>query len=178
MVLNSASQVGKDAGLLFNRNGADATSMYWSEADKEFVFASTLSAHDAETVITKDLQTVRAKNFVGDAIEMPGFKTVTFNLKDNDAVAYEFPGLKTRGCYEFIIESVVDNGAVYNYKICKSKATLDEYISFGIHQSSDSNEEVTIKWDANKPPAVYHKVLKTGGTGANVAYVCKYISVN
>ena len=178
MVLNSASQVGKDAGLLFNRNGTDATSMYWSEADKEFVFASTLSAHDAETVITKDLQTVRAKNFVGDAIEMPGFKTVTFNLKDNDAVAYEFPGLKTRGCYEFIIESVVDNGAVYNYKICKSKATLDEYVAFGIHQSADSNEEITIKWDANKPPAVYHKVLKTGGSGVNIAYVCKYISVN
>ena len=109
---------------------------------------------------------------------MPGFKTVTFNLKDNDAVAYEFPGLKTRGCYEFIIESVVDNGAVYNYKICKSKATLDEYVAFGIHQSADSNEEITIKWDANKPPAVYHKVLKPGGSEVNIAYVCKYISVN
>ena len=178
MVLNSASQIGKDAGFLFNRNATDATTMYWSEVDKEFVFASTESTHDAITVTKKALQTVRAKNFVGDAIEMPGFKTVSFNLKDNDAVPYEFTGLKTRGCYEFIIESLVDNGAVYNYKICKSKATLDEYVSFGIHQAATTDEEITIKWDANKPPAVYHKVLKTGGTGVNVAYVCKYISVN
>lgn len=178
MVLNSASQVGKDAGLLFNRNGADATSMYWSEADKEFVFASTLSAHDAQTVIKKDLQTVRAKNFVGDTIEMPGFKTVPFNLKDNDDVAFEFTGLKNRGCYEFIIESVDNNGAVYNYKICKSKSGLDEYVAFGIHQAADSNEEITLKWETGRPPAVYHKVLKTTGTGADIAYVAKYISVN
>lgn len=178
MVLNSASQVGKDAGLLFNRNAADATSMYWSEADQEFVFASTESSHDSANVVKKHLQSVRAKSFVGDAIEMPGFKTVTFNLKDNDAVAYEFTGLKTRGCYEFIIESVLDNGAVYNYKICKSKSSLDEYVCFGIHQAADSNEEITIKWEADKAPAVYHKVLKNGGTGGDVAYVAKYISVN
>ena len=125
MVLNSASQIAKDCGFLFNRNGADATSMYWYEANKEFVFASTLSLNNASNVTTKELQTVRAKNFVGDSVEMPGFKTVNFNLKDNDSVVYEFTGLKTRGCYEFIIESVADNGAVYNYKICKSKSTLD-----------------------------------------------------
>ena len=178
MVLNSASQIAKDCGFLFNRNGADATSMYWSEANKEFVFASTLSLNNTSNVTTKELQTVRAKNFVGDSVEMPGFKTVNFNLKDNDSVVYEFTGLKTRGCYEFIIESVADNGAVYNYKICKSKSTLDEYVAFGIHQSSDSNEEIIVKWDANKVPSVYHKVLKTGGTGANIAYICKYISVN
>ena len=178
MVLNSASQIGKDAGLLFNRNAADATTMYWSEVDKEFVFASTESTHDAITVTKKALQTVRAKNFVGDAIEMPGFKTIPFVLKDNDAVPFEFTGLKTRGCYEFIIESLVDNGAVYNYKICKSKATLDEYVAFGIHQAASSDEELTIKWDASKPPAVYHRILKTAGTGVNVSYVCKYISVN
>jgi hypothetical protein len=182
MVLNSASQVGRDAGILFKRNDADATAdttaMYWSEADQEFVFASTDSAHDALTVTKKDLKTVHAKNFIGDAIEMPGFKTVTFNLKDNDSVVYEFNGLKTRGCYEFIIESVLDNGAVYNYKICKSKATTDEYVAFGIHQAAESYEEISIKWEATKPPAVYHKVTKNGGSGADVAYVAKYISVN
>ena len=35
-----------------------------------------------------ELQTVRAKNFVGDSVEMPGFKTVNFNLKDNDSVVF------------------------------------------------------------------------------------------
>ena len=178
LVLNSASVVGKDAGILFNRNAADATSMYWDESELCFTFASTLSAGDSSTVITKDLQTVRAKNFVGDAIEMPGFKTVNFNLIDNALTAYEFTGLKTRGCYEFQIESVLADGAVYSYKICKSKASTNECVSFGIHQASQTDEEVIIKWDANKPPAVYHKTLKTAGNGANIAYVCKYISVN
>jgi hypothetical protein len=32
--------------------------------------------------------------------------------------------------------------------------------------------------EACKALAVYHKVLKTGRTGVNVAYVAKYISVN
>ena len=90
--------------------------------------------------------------------------------------AFEFTGLKTRGCYEFIIESVLADGAVYNYKICKSKAATNEYVSFGIHQSGNTDEEIILKWDASKPPAVYHKTFKTGGTGANIAYVCKYIS--
>ena len=59
MLLNASA-----AGLT-GANGAsggvfvslDATSMYWSEADKEFVFASTESSHDALTVTKKALQT-------------------------------------------------------------------------------------------------------------------------
>ena len=179
MVLNSASQVGKDAGLLFHRNGADATSMYWSEADQEFVFASTESTHDSANVLKKDLQTVRAKNFVGDAIEMPGFKTFTFELADNSSTPLEFAGLKSRGVYNFQIESVADMGCVYDYKVCKGKSDSDSFNSFGVHQAAfDTNEEIAIKWEPNSPPSVYHSVLKTGGTGAMIQYVCKYLSVN
>ena len=179
MVLNSASQVGKDAGLLFHRNGADATSMYWSEADQEFVFASTESTHDSANVLKKELQTVRAKNFVGDAIEMPGFKTFTFELADNSSTPLEFAGLKSRGVYNFQIESVADLGCVYDYKVCKGKADSDSFNSFGVHQGAfDTNEELAIKWEPNSPPSVYHSVLKTGGTGAMIQYVCKYLSVN
>jgi len=179
MVLNSASQVGKDAGLLFNRNAADATAMYWSEADQEFVFASTESTHDALTVTKKALQTVRAKNFVGDAIEMPGFKTFTFELADNSSTPLEFAGLKSRGVYNFQIESVADLGCVYDYKVCKGKSDSDSFNSFGVHQAAfDTNEELAIKWEPNSPPSVYHSVLKTGGTGAMIQYVCKYLSVN
>ena len=179
MVLNSASQVGRDAGLLFNRNGADATSMYWSEADKEFVFASTETAHDAINVTKKELQTVRAKNFVAEKIEIDGFKTFTFELADNSSTPLEFAGLKSRGVYNFQIESLNDSGCVYDYKVCKSKTESDSFTSFGIHQAAfDTNEEIAIKWEPNRPPSVYHSVVKTGGSGAMIQYVCKYMSVN
>ena len=179
MVLNSASQIGKDAGLLFHRNANDSTSMYWSEAGDEFVFASTESTHDAATVVRKELKNVRVKKIVADAVEINGFKTISFVLPDNASTALEFVGLKNRGVYHFQIESVNDQGCVYDYKICKSKTDSDSFSSFGIHQASfDTNEEVSIKWEANSPPSVYHSVLKTGGSGANIAYTCKYLSVN
>jgi len=179
MVLNSASQVGKDAGLLFNRNGADATSMYWSEADKEFVFASTDSTHDAINVVKKDLQNVRAKKIIADAVEINGFKSFTFELADNSVVPLELVGLKNRGVYNFQIESVADSGCVYDYKVCKGKTDSDSFTSFGVHQPAfDTNEEISIKWEANSPPSVYHSVVKNAGTGALISYVCKYLSVN
>ena len=44
--------------------------MYWSESGQEFVFASTDSTHDAIKVVKKDLQNVRAKKIIADAVEI------------------------------------------------------------------------------------------------------------
>ena len=178
MVLNSASEVGKDAGLLFHRNGADSTTMVWDESESAFVFTSTESLHTDATIVHKELQTVKAKNFVGDAISMPGFETLSVNLIDNASTEHVFTGLKNRGVYEFQVESVADGGAVYQYKICKSSSSSASFTAFGIHQSGTTDEEVSIKWDASSAPALYHKTLKTGGSGANLSYKVKYLSVN
>jgi len=143
------------------------------------VFASTDSTHDAINVVKKDLQNVRAKKIIADAVEINGFKSFTFELADNSSTPLEFAGLKSRGVYNFQIESLNDSGCVYDYKVCKGKTDSDSFTSFGIHQAAfDTNEEIAIKWEPNKPPAVYHSVVKNGGTGAMIQYVCKYISVN
>ena len=49
---------------MFHRNGADSTTMVWDESENAFVFTSTESLHTDATIVHKELQTVKAKNFV------------------------------------------------------------------------------------------------------------------
>ena len=178
LVLNSASEVGKDAGLLFHRSGADSTAMFWDESEGRFVLATTESTHDAATVVQKSYADMQLNKLVASQVEIDGFKTLSVDLADNASTPYVFAGLKSRGVYEFQVESVADGGAVYQYKICKSDSTSGSFTSFGIHQASTTDEEVSIKWDANSAPALYHKTVKTAGSGANLSYKVKYMSVN
>lgn len=179
MVLNSAAEIGKDAGLLFHRNNADSTSFYWDESAGEFVFGSTESLHTDSVVVNKAFSDIRCKNInVTQSIAMPGFAKADIVLKDNDTNFYAFiPNLtKTFGSVDIQIEGA-SGGSMLNYKLVKSKAT-GAPVKFGIHTASDTDEELELVWADNEAPKVHHKVVKTAGSGADVPYVVRFLSTS
>ena len=185
MLNSGATDIHRDAGILFNRApvagvALDKTSFFWDTADNRFKFAYTNKDHTVNDVAVKSLCDVEFKTLYASSIESTGNKTVTIELFDNRTDEFiEFVGLKTRGVYHFQIESLDDGGAVYDYKICKSSSTNDAFTTHGVHQSAyASNEEVFVKWDSGKTPAIYHKVAKNLGTGAKLKYRVKYTTTD
>ena len=181
MVLNDASAVDKDAGFLFKRNAQDSQAFYWDESVGEFVFGSTESAHDASQIVHKAYSTLHAKNIIlEEGMAQPGFATESVLVPDNAITEVPIPNItKTRGAFDFHIESVAEGGAIFNYEIVKAKSSSESFSMFGVHQpNEDTQEQVWVSWGANSTPKVYHKTLKTGGSGANITYKVKVLSVS
>ena len=179
MVLNSASAVGKDAGLMFKRNAEDSTAFWWDESDKTFVLASTESLGTDETLNIKELQKLKCAGIEATSnLVAPGFATTTVNLAGNSALPVAIPGVVAqRGSFEFIIEADNVDGSVFNYKIVKNKAGSDSPSLMGIHQEGDDGTLVWIKWDVlNKAPEIYHKVTNSSSTP--ITYKIKYLRVD
>ena len=81
MVLNSASDVGKDAGLMFKRNAADSTAFWWDESALTFVLATTDSLGTDATLAVKELQKLKCAGIeASSALVAPGFATSTVSL--------------------------------------------------------------------------------------------------
>ena len=181
IILNGGTpELNRDAGVMFSRAGADNTVLFWDTTDNRFKFAYTETPHTEAEVSVKSLADVEFNKLYASTVESATNKTITVNLLDNRTDEFvEFSGLKTRGVYHFQVESVLEGGAVYDYKICKSKSSTNDFTAHGVHQPSyDTNEEVIIKWDADKPPAIYHKTQKTNGTGVALSYKVKYTTTD
>ena len=179
MVLNSASAVGKDAGLMFKRNAQDSTAFWWDESDKTFVLASTESLGTDETLNIKELQKLKCAGIEATSnLVAPGFATTTVDLAGNSSLPVSIPGVVAqRGSFEFIIEADNVDGSVFNYKIVKNKAGSDSPSLMGIHQEGDDGTLVWIKWDVlNKAPEIYHKVTNSSSTP--ITYKIKYLRVD
>jgi len=189
LILNSEAIPDKDIGILYNINGIDASTIFWNESLKRFIFATSKTTHDASKVIVTDFAdaqlkniyalNINASNITASNIDTNSSRTISVNLYDNSYTPVVFEGLKLRGVYHFQIESVLNGGAVYDYKLCKSKAESPIFTAFGIHQASiDNGEEVSIKWDSNSPPSIYHKTLKRNNNGSIITYKVRYTTVN
>ena len=178
MVLNSASAVGKDAGLMFKRNAQDSTAFWWDESALSFVLASTESLGTDATLNIKELQKLKCAGLEAATLAAPGFATTTVSLAGNSAVPVPIPGVVAqRGSFEFIIESDNLDGSVFNYKIVKNKAGSDSPTLMGIHQEGDDLTQVWIKWDVlNKAPEIYHKI--TNASATPIVYKIKYLRVD
>jgi len=179
MVLNSASIVDKDCGLMFKRNAQDSTAFWWDESDKTFVLATTDNSSSDSTLAVKELQKLKCAGIeASSALRAPGFATTTVNLAGNSAVPVSIPGVVAqRGSFEFIIESDNLDGSVFNYKIVKNKAGSDSPSLMGVHQEGDDLTQVWIKWDVlNKAPEIYHKVTNSSSTP--ITYKIKYLRVD
>jgi cytoskeletal protein CcmA (bactofilin family) len=178
LVLNSASAVGKDGGLMFKRNGVDSTAFWWDESALSFVLASTESLGTDETLNVKELQKLKCAGLEAATLAAPGFATTTVSLAGNSAVPVPIPGVtQQRGSFEFIIEADNVDGSVFNYKIVKNKAASDSPSLMGIHQEGDDLTQVWIKWDVlNKAPEIYHKV--TNASATPITYKIKYLRVD
>jgi len=179
MVLNSASIVDKDCGLMFKRNAQDSTAFWWDESDKTFVLATTDNSSSDSTLAVKELQKLKCASIeASSALLAPGFATTTVNLAGNSSVPVSIPGVVAqRGSFEFIIESDNADGSVFNYKIVKNKAGSDSPTLMGVHQEGDDGTLVWVKWDViNKAPEIYHKV--TNASVTPITYKIKYLRVD
>ena len=179
IVLNSASQVNKDSGIMFKRStGLDTTAFWWDESDLTFVLASTDSASIDSFLNVKALQKLKCAGIEGNTISVPGFATCTVSLAGNSAVPVAIPGItQQRGSFEFIIESDSLTGSVFNYKMVKNKAASDSPTLLGVHQSGDDDSQVWVKWDVlNQAPMLYHKAVNALATP--IVYKIKYLRVD
>jgi hypothetical protein len=158
IVLNSASAAGKDAGLLFTRaSGLDSTSLFWDESELSFVLASTKSTQDAPTVLKEAYSALRCSTITADSVTLVNFGTKTFTLDGQSSTPVTVDGInKTRGTYDFQIQSDAVNGSVYNYKMVKSSAAATS-ASFGLHAAGDDGSQVWVQWNANEVPKFYMK---------------------
>jgi hypothetical protein len=178
IVLNSASAIGKDAGLLFTRSGAtgpiDSAAMFWDESATSFVLASTKDGPDSITLNKEAYSTLTCGDIISKSVSMPNFGTKTFTLQgDNHEYVFITEINKLRGSYEFQIQSADNDGSVYNYKMVKAKADM-ESSSFGVHANGEDGSQVWVKWSPNEAPKFYMK--NTGTAGDKIFYV-NYLTV-
>jgi hypothetical protein len=177
IVLNSASTVGKDAGVMFKRTG-DSMAFWWDESDSTFVLSSTDSTSSDATLAVKALQKLKCANIEASTVSVPGFATCTVSLAGNSAVPVAIPGItQQRGSFEFIIEADNSTGSVFNYKMVKNKAASDSPSLLGVHQEGDDLTQVWVKWDVlNQAPMIYHKSINAVATP--IVYKIKYLRVD
>lgn len=162
IVLNSASAAGKDAGLLFTRStGNDSASLYWEELTDKFVLATTKSTQDSATLVKETYSDLQCRDITANSINLTNFGTKTFTLGGQSPTPVSVDGInKTRGSYEFQIQSAADNGSVYNYKVVKANKDANSS-SFGVHAGGDDGSQVWVKWDADAVPKFYMKNYST-----------------
>jgi hypothetical protein len=179
LVLNSASAVGKDSGIMFKRStGLDTTALWWDEADLAFVLATTDNTSSDSTLAIKALQKLKCANIEASTVSVPGFATCTVSLAGNSAVPVAIPGVtQQRGSFDFIVEADGLTGSVFNYKMVKNKAASDSVSTMGVHQEGDDGTLVWVKWDVlNQAPMIYHKTVNAVATP--ITYKIKYLRVD
>jgi hypothetical protein len=174
IVLNSADAAGRDAGMVFAATGALSTALYYKNSESAFVFSTTESSSATGPVlIAKDYSDIKCRNITASYITLTNFGTKEFQLDGRIQNQYiTIPDInKTRGSYEFQIESVSNGGSVYNYKIVKSGTDTglgatgpDGFIpaksvssSFGVHTEGDDGSQVWVRWESDKVPEFYMK---------------------
>ena len=92
---------------------------------------------------------------------MANFGTKTFQLGGQTGAAVTVTGInKTRGTYDFQIQSDVDNGSVYNYKMVKPGLT-GPAVSIGVHAAGADDSQVWVRWDTGSHPQFYMKEFST-----------------
>ena len=182
IVLNDASVIGKDSGLMFRRNAADSATMFWSNADSCFSLATTDSLQDSSNVNVKAYQKLKCAGIESiGPISIPGFATMSITIAGNSALPFDIPGLSNykRGSFEIIIESdstLHPTGSVYNYKLVKNKILSDSFSSIGVHQSGDDDTQIFVQWLSGQVPQIYHKTLSIAATP--IKYNVKFIRVD
>jgi hypothetical protein len=191
IVLNSADAAGRDAGMVFAATGALSTALYYKNSESAFVFSTTESSSATGPVlITKDYSDIKCKNITASYITLTNFGTKQFQLNGKDSTPVTIPEInKTRGSYEFQIESVSNGGSVYNYKIVKSGTDTgfgatgpDGFIpaksvssSFGVHTEGDDGSQVWVRWESNSVPEFYMK--KYSKNDGMLTFRVNYITV-
>ena len=182
IVLNDASVIGKDSGLMFRRNAADSATMFWSNADSCFALATTDSLQDSSNVNVKAYQKLKCAGIESiGPISIPGFATMSITIAGNSALPFDIPGLSNykRGSFEIIIESdsvLHPTGSVYNYKLVKNRILSDSFSSIGVHQEGDDLTQIFCSWPSDKIPQIYHKTLAVASTP--IKYNVKFIRVD
>ena len=188
IVLNSASEAGKDAGMIFASTGAVSTALYYDQSESAFVLSTTLSSATGPTLEKQSYSDLKCKNITANAITLTNFGTKEFQLDGRIMNDYTFiSGIdKKRGSYEFQIESVANGGSVYNYKIVKSGIDTGSgatgpggFIpaksvssSFGVHTEGDDGSQVWVRWESDKAPEFYMKNISAnvGNLSFRVTY--------
>jgi hypothetical protein len=178
VLLNDGATTVRDSGFLFNRlAGNDSTTFFWDESDNNFVFATTKSAHGAETFNVETFAGIKCSNiYASGEISMDSFATKSFNIPGNSSTPVYVTGInKLRGSYEFQIQSDEDGGSVYNYKVIKHKVTESTFASFGVHALGEDGTQIWVKWLAGFAPSFYH--YHTSGSTAPIHYKVKFTTV-
>ena len=175
IVLNSASAAGKDAGLLFTRNNADSTSMFWEESLNSFVLASTNSTQDAPTIVKKDYSALTCGDVTAKSVTLPYFGTKSFTLGGQTSTPTSVPEInKLRGSYEFQIQSDAIDGSVFNYKMVKANATANSS-SFGVHAGGEDGSQVWVQWLPGETPKFYMKTYSS--SASPLTFHVNYVTV-
>lgn len=170
IVLNSASEAGRDAGMIFASTGAVSTALYYDQSESAFVLSTTLSSSTGPTLDKQTYSDLKCKNITANSITLTNFGTKEFQLDGRILNQYiTIPEInKTRGSYEFQIESVSNGGSVYNYKIVKSGTDTGSGAtpksvssSFGVHTEGDDGSQVWVRWESDKAPEFYMKNISS-----------------
>ena len=190
IVLNSASEAGRDAGMIFASTGAVSTALYYDQSESAFVLSTTLSSATGPTLEKQSYSDLKCKNITANSITLSNFGTKEFQLNGKDSTPVTITEInKTRGSYEFQIESVANGGSVYNYKIVKSgidtgsgptgpSGTIPPKSvssSFGVHTEGDDGSQVWVRWESNKVPEFYMKNYSTND--GNLSFRINYVTV-
>jgi hypothetical protein len=188
IVLNSASEAGRDAGMIFASTGAVSTALYYDQSESAFVLSTTLSNATGPTLEKQSYSDLKCKNITANAITLTNFGTKEFQLDGRIMNQYTtIPEIdKKRGSYEFQIESVSNGGSVYNYKMVKSGTDTGSgatgpggFIpaksvssSFGVHTEGDDGSQVWVRWESDKAPEFYMKNISAnvGNLSFRVTY--------
>lgn len=99
-----------------------------------------------------------------------GVTTVLVSLLDNSATPVYIPTVNNVGSYMLLVAPLVSLGATANFAASNANSVFAGSAARLTNSPSPSIEEIDIVWNAGAPIALYHSVLKAGGTGALITY--------
>ena len=162
-----------------------ASALIFDEATQVFKLGYTLSGPNAVAPVISEYADLQVKDLIvqgnvlaAQGFATPGFATMDFSIADNHQVPKTL-GLRNRGAYDLLVESVLDGGFCGTWRIVKSKSNTDSFLAVGtVLASEDSDEQLEISWPSGGSPSLHFSTPKTGGTGlTDIAYKVKYLSV-
>ena len=130
-------------------------------------------------LITSDLANVisdTAQNTSDIASLGSGGITETVLVIDNASTPTSILNTAQQGTYILLVKSTLSNGAGALFMAtCATNSNVGNVVRI-VNAPSFTNEEISMSWPSSSNLQLYHSIVKTGGTGANISYTIKIIS--
>lgn len=160
---------------------SQANTLHYNESADEWRFAYSLEDGSSANIATSHYADIHCRKvIVEEGFQSASSATKVVSVTDNagEGNAVTVPGLKSRGTYQLVVESVEEDGATASFFLSKAVAAQTNASAFMLSAGTGLlGEEISVGWPANSPPVLYHSAPRTVAAGVALEYKVYFSTV-